>query len=182
MMDRAPRDRGHQDAPAPAQGMAATHSSARAGIAGPLREPVLAFVESCRNATLATLTPAARSRLVPICFVLSADGSSVISPLDDKPKRTSDRRSLARVRDIEARPGVTLLFERWSEDWAKLAWVRLYGEATLLEPSDHPGMHQQAVRALREKYPQYGEHRLESAPMVRIAITDVTAWSATGPP
>jgi len=148
------------------------------GMAGPLRGPVLALVESCRSATLATLTPTGRARLVPICFVIGGDGATVVSPLDEKPKRNLDVRALARVRDVEARPEVTLLFERWSEDWSELAWVRVYGHARLMEPSEASAAQGAAVRSLRAKYPQYATHRLESLPMLGIVITDVSAWSA----
>lgn len=145
-----------------------------------LEGPVRAFVETRRSAVLATHPQDRGARLVPICFVLDKDGEAVWSPLDEKPKRQPDPRVLARVRDIEARADVALLFERWSEDWSELAWVRLSGCAALTEPDSDVRGHRAAVLALRAKYPQYRDHRLEQLPMLRISIIGATTWSAAG--
>ena len=66
---------------------------------------------------------------MPICFVATADESGVrlYTPIDEKPKKTDDPLALARVRDITAHPAVWLLVDRWSEDWSRLAWLRLEG-------------------------------------------------------
>ena len=141
------------------------------------------FVATRRTATLVTLSDRGRPRPVPICFVLvkpdTEDGSTLLySPLDEKPKHSRDVRDLARVRDIATRPEVTLLFEHWSEDWSQLAWLRAHGRARLVEPGDDVRAHESATRALRVKYPQYRAHRLESAPMIRIALETTVAWSA----
>jgi PPOX class probable F420-dependent enzyme len=143
----------------------------------------LEFVETRRTATLVTLSDRGRPRPVPICFVLvtpdPGDGSTLLySPLDEKPKHSRDVRDLARVRDIAARPEVTLLFERWSEDWSQLAWLRAHGRARLVEPGDDAKAHESATRALRVKYAQYRAHRLERAPMIRITLETTVAWSA----
>jgi PPOX class probable F420-dependent enzyme len=100
------------------------------------------------------------------------------SPLDEKPKRAVDVRDLARVRDIAERPEVTLLFERWSEDWPRLAWLRARGLATLVEPEQDTEAHRRAVDALRAKYPQYRAQRIEALPMIRVVILEATSWSA----
>jgi PPOX class probable F420-dependent enzyme len=111
---------------------------------------------------------------VPICFVLI--DHVAWSPLDEKPKTVSDPLSLARVRDIWERPEVTLLVQRWSEDWAELAWVRVEGHATVLEAgSASAGV----AAALRTKYPQYADHDLEARPMIEIRIDRVTSWGTT---
>ena len=117
-------------------------------------------------------------RPVPICFVLDPDAAVLFTPIDEKPKRTVDPYDLARVRDIEARPEVTVLVDRWDEDWTRLAWVRCRGRATLLE-ADGPG-HAEAVAALRAKYVQYRSHRLEVRPIVRIEVDRVSSWGALG--
>ena len=116
---------------------------------------------------------------MPVCFIVDAvDGIRVITPIDDKPKATDDKRALARVRDIQARPTVSLLVERWDEDWSRLAWLRLSGRATVLEPSD---VAPDAARRLREKYPQYASHALESSPMIAIDIERAVSWGALDP-
>jgi len=141
----------------------------------------LAFLVAARRALLATIDPDGRPRPVPICFIVdAADPAHVrlVTPLDDKPKALEDKRALARVRDIRARPEVSVLIERWDEDWSKLGWLRLYGRARLLEPTDLP---HDAVERLRTKYPQYATHALGSSPMIEIDVERATSWGALDP-
>jgi len=105
------------------------------------------LLAEARRASLATIDDRGRARLVPICFVLIDD--VMWSPIDEKPKSVADPRALARVRDIQARPAVAVLVDRWSEDWSELAWIRLRGDATLIEPADVPV---EVAGALRQKY------------------------------
>lgn len=164
-----------------------------------------AFLGAARSATLATTTPSGRPRLVPICFVVGdrADPAARVrlySPLDDKPKAITDPHRLARVRDILARPVASLLVDRWSEDWERLAWLRLETSADLLEPADGADAgrtgnvadagadagqaaseHAEAVTALRAKYPQYADHRLAERPILRFTVERVVAWGDPGP-
>jgi coenzyme F420-0:L-glutamate ligase / coenzyme F420-1:gamma-L-glutamate ligase len=137
----------------------------------------LAFLNEARRATLATISPDGRARLVPITYACDADQAVIYFALDEKPKSVDDPRQLARVRDILARPGVTLLVDRWSEDWTRLAWLRLEGEASLLEPHDHAEEHAAALHMLRERYVQYADHRLEERPIVRIDIQRAVGWN-----
>jgi PPOX class probable F420-dependent enzyme len=143
----------------------------------------LAFMSSRRTATLATISTRGQPRLVPICFVVVGPDRSgapihLWSPLDAKPKRDADVLCLARVRDIRARPEVTVLFERWAEDWSLLAWLRAYGLAELAIPSEDGDAHRRAVEALRLKYPQYRSQPIDARPMIRIGLTEATSWSA----
>ena len=103
----------------------------------------------------------------------------LLTPLDDKPKAVDDKRDLARVRDIRARPEVSVLVERWDEDWSRLGWLRLNGRATAA------GARRRAAATpserLRDKYPQYATHALESSPMIAIDIERATSWGALDP-
>jgi hypothetical protein len=40
------------------------------------------------------------------------------------------------VRDLIVRPRVSLLADRWDEEWARLAWLRVEATASLVEPGD----------------------------------------------
>jgi PPOX class probable F420-dependent enzyme len=141
-----------------------------------------AFLASARTATLATIAPSGRARLVPICFVVGADSpdgrTRLYSPLDDKPKAVADPRRLARVRDLLARPDATLLVDRWSEDWDRLGWLRLEATADLLEPGTGAAEHDDVIAALRAKYPQYAGHHLEARPILRFSVDRVVSWGA----
>jgi PPOX class probable F420-dependent enzyme len=139
-----------------------------------LSGPERALLAEARRATLATIARDGRPRLVPICFVLLDD--VLWSPLDEKPKAVDDVRVLARVRDIQERPEVGVLVDRWSEDWTALAWVRVGGRAALVEADQVPVA---VADALRLKYPQYLDHDLEHRPMIAIAIQRATSWAAT---
>jgi PPOX class probable F420-dependent enzyme len=145
---------------------------------GELEGDARTFVGDARHATLGTVAPDGRPRLVPVCFVLA--GEVVFIALDDKPKRSADPMELARVQDILARPTVSLLVDVWDEDWSKLGWVRVDGLADLVGP--RATGHAEAVAALRAKYPQYAGHALDGRPLIRIAIEHVVAWSAAPPP
>ena len=130
-----------------------------------------------RRATLATIAPDGAPRLVPVCFVVIGD--VVWSPLDEKPKAVDDVRSLARVRDIRERPAVALLVDRWSEDWDRLAWLRLDCSGELLEPEPREREeHAAAIAALRAKYRQYEGHRLEERPVIRFTVHRAVSWGS----
>ena len=129
-----------------------------------------ALLDAARRATLATIGEDGRPRLVPICFVLVGD--ALFTPIDEKPKATANPRDLARVRDIERRTDVAILVDRWDEDWARLAWLRLDGQAALVEPEAS------VLAGLRSKYPQYRNHDLERRPLIRIAIERTRSWGA----
>jgi PPOX class probable F420-dependent enzyme len=154
----------------------------------PLDAAQLAFLAAARTATLATISPTGRPRLVPVCFVVEAADSSTVlyTPIDEKPKRAARPAELARVRDILARPEVAVLVDRWSEDWSELAWLRLDGTAAVLEPADADSDSAAAERgpviaALRAKYPQYRDHDLESRPIIRIVVQRAVGWGDVDP-
>jgi PPOX class probable F420-dependent enzyme len=137
-----------------------------------------ALLGASRRAVLATIAPDGRPRPVPICFVVDPDRPVVYTPLDEKAKRSDDPSDLARVRDIARDPRVTLLIDRWDEDWSRLAWLRLDGLAALCHADDpaRAGV----IAALRARYPQYERQRLEDRPMIRIDVERVARWSSSG--
>ena len=144
------------------------------------------FAASARTATLATTSPSGRPRLVPICFVIGGDDRigrpRLYSPLDEKPKRSTDPHDLARVHDLLVLPEASLLIDRWSEDWSRLGWLRLHGRAELLEPEPHEREeHATALAQLREKYPQYAGQDLEHRPLIRVTIDDALSWGDLSP-
>jgi PPOX class probable F420-dependent enzyme len=158
-----------------------------------MTDPILAaaeiqFLTAARQAVLATLDEAGLPRLVPCCFSVLEHGHGTSplvlhTPIDDKPKRSQDPHALARVRDIIRRPAVALLVDRWSEDWTRLGWLRLRGEAELLEPNDQAVSEERvrAIGALRTKYEQYTDHALEDRPLIRISVSSATSWGDLRP-
>lgn len=133
---------------------------------------VRAFVERQRVARLATVDGHGHPHVVPVTFALVAD--VLYTSIDEKPKRTM---RLQRVRNIEAHPRVTVLVDVYDENWSRLAWAQLRGEAAVLD--DGPE-HARGVAALQARYPQYASMHLASRPMIRVAVERVVAWGALG--
>ena len=102
---------------------------------------------------------------------------ALLSALDEKPKRVGDR-ALRRVRNIEGRPQVALVMDRYAEDWSRLGYVLVRGRATLLEPSDPA--HAPALRLLRERYQQYRAMALEGHAVIAILPERVVSWGSLG--
>ena len=138
-------------------------------------DETLAFVTRQRIAHLATASLRARPVVVPICYAF--DGENIYSALDEKPKST-DVRSLKRVRNIEANPQVSLVIDKYSEDWSELIYVLIAGMAEILEPGDGQGEHLRAVSLLRDKYAQYRSMAIESSPVIKISSLKIKRWSS----
>jgi len=139
-------------------------------MASELTEAARAFLRDARVGRLATADAEAWPHAVPVCFVLLDDACYI--PLDEKPKRTDVRR-LKRVRNLAENPRAALVVDRWDEDWSRLAWVLVRGNATVLEPGAEQA---RAVAALRDKYPQYRAMWLDDAPVIRLHAERVRAW------
>lgn len=140
----------------------------------PLRHAESDFVGQARVARLATIHRSGTPSLVPVCFALIGDSHPVIvSVLDEKPKNVPDR-ELARVRNIRRNPHVGFIVDRYDEDWSRLAFVQVRGRAHIVTPG---GMHHDdAITALREKYPQYRPMAIEQRAVIVIEIEHATSW------
>ncbi len=138
-------------------------------------DAALAQVAGERIAHLATASTDLRPHVVPLCFVVIGD--AVYSIIDDKPKKT--HRGVRRLRNIEANPRVCVIADHYEEDWTKLWFVMLEGEASVVRDSAE---YRRARVAMRSKYPQYLTMELTEAvnPMIRIRIHRVVSWSGSG--
>jgi len=131
------------------------------------------LVANARIARLATVTANGRPHVVPVCFTLQGD--ELFSVVDFKPKSTVD---LARLDNIRANPDVVLVVDYYDdEDWDRLWWVRIDGEARVVESGVE---HTTAIQLLRAKYPQYSARRPTGA-VIAVSIRKVTGWSAKDP-
>ena len=75
---------------------------------------------------------------------------------------------------------MTILVDRWDEDWTRLAWLRAEGTADILVATVGPREHAVAVRGLRARYAQYASHALEDRPVIRISLARVSDWGPLG--
>jgi PPOX class probable F420-dependent enzyme len=137
------------------------------------RPDQLAFLEAAHVARLATVDELGAPHALPICFVVLE--GLLYTPIDEKPKR-GDPRSLRRIRNILANPAVCLVVDHYEEDWSRLAWLQVRGDAHVVEDDAE---RQQALAALRSKHAQYRAMDLESRPLIRITPKRIVGWSAT---
>lgn len=125
---------------------------------------------AARVARLATTDPDGRTHLVPIVFAIH--GATLYSAVDRKPKRS---RTLRRIENARARPNVTVLIDHYDEDWRRLWWIRLRGNARVLDTGDE---RERALALLTDKYQQYRDTPPDG-PVLAIDITQTRSWSAT---
>jgi PPOX class probable F420-dependent enzyme len=114
---------------------------------------IKSLVGRTRVARLATIDSKNKPHVVPVVFV--ADSENYYIPLDEKPKKAKPD-ELKRVRNIHKNPNVALLIDKYSEDWSKLAFVLIHGQASLIGTKDNEKiLLENAHRLLRQKYAQY---------------------------
>jgi PPOX class probable F420-dependent enzyme len=127
------------------------------------------FLDTSRVAHLATADARGRPHLVPVCFAI--EGTSLFITVDEKPKRQDI--PLKRLRNIRENPHVAVTVDRWDEDWARLAWVMLRGEAEVIEDGEE---HDRAQALLRDRYPQYRLMDIAALPVIAVRVGRVLAW------
>lgn len=120
------------------------------------------LLRTARVGRLATATGDGRPLVIPVCYAF--EDTHLYSAVDAKPKRTRD---LRRLRNIAENPQVSLVVDEYDEEWARLRYVIVEGQAALLTGGEVFG---RAVDLLRGKYPQYRAMGLDRAAGVVIAI------------
>lgn len=125
---------------------------------------------SASVARLATVGADGRPHIVPVCFAI--DEQTIYFAVDSKPKRTTN---LKRLRNIAANPAVSILVDHYEDDWTKLWWVRMDGDARVV--TDDAEKHK-ALRLLSARYSQ-DRTNVPAGPVVSIAIGAMTGWSAS---
>ena len=132
------------------------------------------FLDHHRVARFATADPGGQPHIVPICYAVSGD--SVYFTIDEKPKRLRDK-PLKRIRNLQQNPHVALVVDRYDEDWTRLGWVMVQGEAALLDNGEE---HSKAQRLLKARYPQLDEMQISELPVIAIRIKRVVSWGNLG--
>lgn len=141
-----------------------------------MREVERHLVRDARVGRLATVDAWGRPAIVPFCFALiETTEPVVVSVLDDKPKRVADA-DLTRIRNIERHPEVAFIVDHYEEEWSRLWFVQVRGQASLLVPG--ATRHSEAIAALRDKYSQYRLMAIESRMVILIAGLRGSSWHA----
>ena len=117
-------------------------------------------------AHLGLLDEDSQPRVQPITF--ARVGDTIVSAIDDKPKRGTP----ARIARLRAHPRAALTVDRYDADWTRLAWVQFLGDVTI-EPVDRHALH-----ALQARYPHYRDHP-PPGPLLRLRPTRVLSWRAS---
>lgn len=131
-----------------------------------LPEPERAFVLRRRIGHLATADASGMPSLMPVCFALQAD--TLYTALDDKPKRTRRPR---RIRDLAVNARAAFVTDHYDEDWSRLGWVMIRGDAAILESGEEFA---HGCDLLRRRYVQYATMTL--APLIAVRILVVRSW------
>lgn len=132
------------------------------------------FLEASRVAHLATADRNGEPHLVPVCFGLR--GLDLYITVDEKPKRADI--PLKRLRNIRDNPAVAVSVDRWDEDWTRLGWIMVRGQAEIIAEGQE---HDQAQDLLRSRYPQYRAMELAPLPVIALRIARVLSWGRLEP-
>ena len=138
----------------------------------PISAAVAGFISGGRVGRLGTADATGQPLVVPICYAF--DGESIFSAIDAKPK-TADVQRLKRIRNIRENAKVSLVIDRYEEDWNQLRYVIIQGEAELLTGGAD---FSRGVDLLVAKYPQYRAMGLarETGLMIKVTPARVTDW------
>ena len=136
----------------------------------PASRKIAAFLHSARVAHLATADREGWPHVIPICFAF--DGEELYSPIDEKPKKRFPL-LLKRIKNIRENPHVSVVVDRYDDDWRRLAYVLITGRAKVLVKGQR---HHRAVLLLRRKYPQYRHMAIQDRPMIQIQPARVKSW------
>src|SRR3954471_18057172 len=134
-----------------------------------LSEAERQFLSEQRVAHLGTADLHAVPHVMPVCYAI-AEGRLYVT-IDDKPKQPA--RTLKRLRNIAENPAVSVVVDRYEENWDLLGWVMLRGHARVI--SEGPE-HDEAQAMLRSRYSQLRAMDIARHPVIAIQIASVRSW------
>ncbi|MEM1525267.1 MAG: pyridoxamine 5'-phosphate oxidase family protein [Nitrososphaerales archaeon] len=132
-----------------------------------LSEKQESLLKEERVGRLATISKDNSIHIVPVCYVY--DGESILIGTDLHSRK---------IFNIKRNKNVSIVIDRYVEDWSKLKGLMIQGEAFILESGEE---FNKARKLLYEKYPQYKQQAPieegESA-IIKISIKRVIAWDS----
>jgi PPOX class probable F420-dependent enzyme len=123
-------------------------------------------------ARLGTADARGQPHLVVITFAV--EGDVIYTAVDQKPKSGTN---LKRLRNVDENPQVTVLADRYSDDWDALWWVRADGRAVVLR--DQRSM-AEPLRLLAGRYRQYRKAP-PTGPVLAVTVERWSGWAARAP-
>jgi PPOX class probable F420-dependent enzyme len=113
-------------------------------------------VDKARVARLGTVDAECKPHLIPVVFVF--DNNCYFIPIDEKHKRSTSEK-LRRTKNIRQNSNVVLLIDEYNEDWTKLYFIMIQGNASIIGgkklEQNEMVLLEKAHQLLYEKYLQY---------------------------
>ena len=119
---------------------------------------------------LATADSDGMPHVIPVCFALVKN--TIYITIDQKQKRGCVDH-LKRLKNIIVNPKVAFIADHYEDDWNKIGWVLVRGQARILKLGREYFYGQQS---LRKHYSQYKEMDLTGLPLISIEIEFVKSW------
>ena len=130
------------------------------------------FIQTQRVARMATVDKSGKPLVLPICYAYY--GNYLYTPIDKKPKRVAPK-ELKRIKNIEINPQVSVLIDRYYEDWTRIAYIIIHGTAVVI---DRGKEYRESLTILGEKYRQYRQMKLSQLglPVIKIIPNRFISW------
>jgi len=129
------------------------------------------LIKRAKVARLATVDQKSHPYVVPVVFVFHKNAFFI--PLDEKTKSVNPKK-LKRVKNIARNPNVTLLIDRYQNDWKKLFFLMIHGKATVVDSKNSKIMNK-VHELLISKYPQYKKIGVGNS-CIKITPHGITHW------
>ncbi|MGI9554034.1 MAG: TIGR03668 family PPOX class F420-dependent oxidoreductase [Thermodesulfobacteriota bacterium] len=128
------------------------------------------FINNHEVAHLSTVDENGNPHIVPIVYAY--DGDVIYTPIDSKPKKREGT-EIQRVKNIRYNSSVSVVIDDYSENWDKLSWVQIRGNAELTTEGPIFG---KGVDLIINKYPQYSKMNLDINMIIVINPTKIVSW------
>ncbi|MEM4200801.1 MAG: pyridoxamine 5'-phosphate oxidase family protein [Nitrososphaerales archaeon] len=122
-----------------------------------------------RVARLATFSKNGKIHLIPVCYAYDGKHIYVGTSLDSQ-----------KVKNLKRNSSVSLIVDRYYEDWSKLKGVMIQGSAEVIEEGEE---FESAKKMLYQKYPQYEEQvpiREGESAIIKITVEKILSWDYEG--
>lgn len=130
------------------------------------------IISSLRIGRLATVDEIGKPLVLPVCFALL--GNIIYTPIDKKPKRVAPN-NLRRLKNISVNPNVSIVFDKYYEDWTSLYYIIVEGHATVIVEGEE---YKHSLQSLVQKYDQYRKMGLLELglPIIKIKPKKIICW------
>ena len=134
------------------------------------------FIHEHRVGRMATANTKGQPHLIPFCYAYC--DPFLYMALDRKSKQVPIQK-LQRVQNIMSNPKVAILIDDYFENWDRLVFVLLRGQAKLISASAE---REHAITLLKRKYRQYEKMDIDQCPVIKITISSYSTWQENTTP